>query len=285
MTNDHWFDRLNKALVRSEPRRTLLQAASAVAAAHLFGEASETEAAKNRNKNKQKNRNRNRNRNKNKKRRRKPNPKPKPTCSRGACRREWPRDTEHDRNEREYCEFICRQCDGADPREFCLLDGFTDDGSKVAFCCDEGTECCGNTCCGFEDEQWKFRCCNGECLNVNTNDDHCGRCNRSCDGPCEECRDGQCFNVCQLIPGTTCCDGRCVNLDTADPHCGACNHACDPSIGEKCCDGSCVNIRTDPEYCGGCNAIPCWAGAGCCNSICYDPATHVCLDVGPRPRP
>jgi hypothetical protein len=61
---------------------------------------------------------------------------------------------------------------------------------------------CGNACGAGQ------TCCEGTCVNLQRNEDHCGICRRACSSP------------------FTCCGGDCVTLQTHDGHCGACNNAC-----------------------------------------------------------
>jgi hypothetical protein len=133
---DHWFDILNKVLVGEAPRRHLVRAAAALAASlGLIGPLTGTARKRKTKKSK-------------KKRKRKRSPNPGPSCSGGACAAEpiWAGNT----SEISFCELVCRQCDGDDPRPFCIVDGVKPDGTatKVARCCEADQECCGSDCCG-----------------------------------------------------------------------------------------------------------------------------------------
>jgi hypothetical protein len=93
--------------------------------------------------------------------------------------------------------------------------------------------------------------CGGTCVDLQTNDFHCGGCMLGCAGD------------------QTCCGGRCVELQTHDFHCGGCMLGC---AGDQTCqggvcvanapvcdagltdcgDGVCRDLQTDNFNCGGC---------------------------------
>ena len=231
MDGDHWFDTLSKVLVRDAPRRTLLRAATALVAGFAFG-APIAEAAKKKNKKKNKGK---------KGKKGKPRRNRAPSCSRGACAREWPGDDE----EIAYCEFVCEQCDGADPRDFCILK--PSDGSKVAWCCEVDAPCCGNWCCSDS-------CC-----------DPGGGRRPVCidDAEQECCPDDVAVGVCDLTT-TRCCPGLGCVPGAECP--GDCGEPC--ADGLLCCRGVCVDTRTDLDNCGGCGEECRGFRSGCCNGAC-----------------
>jgi hypothetical protein len=61
--------------------------------------------------------------------------------------------------------------------------------------------------------------CNDRCVNLKTNERHCGSCRNRCGSK------------------QTCCNGRCVNLQQNEHHCGSCSNRC--AEGEECVDGVC----------------------------------------------
>jgi len=61
--------------------------------------------------------------------------------------------------------------------------------------------------------------CGERCVNLQTNERHCGSCSN-------RCRSTQ-----------TCCKGRCVNLQTNERHCGSCSNRCPE--GQECMAGVC----------------------------------------------
>lgn len=141
MFNDHWFDRLNKALVRDAPRREVLRAAGALIAGLIIETGSSAEAAK-----------------KNRKRKRKP--KPKPSCSKGACNRQW-----KSRRQRRSCEATCERCKRTNTK-LCFLEGDPNDPAKIADCCPAGETCCAGKCCSpwsSDDGPVPSKCCGGDC--------------------------------------------------------------------------------------------------------------------------
>lgn len=78
--------------------------------------------------------------------------------------------------------------------------------------------------------------CGGiQCVDLETNTDHCGACDQPCDGE-SLCAQGTCVEACD--GGTTLCDTSCVDLDTDEAHCGSCGKRC--GSGSTCEAGSCV---------------------------------------------
>jgi Stigma-specific protein, Stig1 len=61
--------------------------------------------------------------------------------------------------------------------------------------------------------------CGERCVNLRTNERHCGSCRN-------RCRSNQ-----------TCCGGRCVNLQRNENNCGACGNRCPD--GQECVNGGC----------------------------------------------
>ena len=83
-----------------------------------------------------------------------------------------------------------------------------------------------------------FTSCNGACVDLATDPQHCGACDRDCGGdPCgaSDCRPSGCGD----FPDQ--CSSSCTDV-TSDPlHCGRCDDPCDGD--EVCVDGDC----DDPE--------------------------------------
>jgi hypothetical protein len=103
----------------------------------------------------------------------------------------------------------------------------------------------------------KDRCSQGEtrcgdrCVNLRTNERHCGSCSNRCGSK------------------QTCCNGRCVNLKRSERHCGSCSNRCDD--GEQCVRGECQG--------GGCTGIPLTEGDCTCASTCgADLSQFTCQD-------
>ena len=95
------------------------------------------------------------------------------------------------------------------------------------------------------------------CVNLQTDDDHCGQCSRTCTG------DLTCINGdCGCAAGTK-CGADCVNTQTDNRHCGGCGAVC--GSGTRCEGGQCVQ----PPECS--SDYDCGAGTGdliCRNGRC-----------------
>lgn len=234
---DHWFDTLNKALVQEQPRRTLLGAATVLVA--NLGEPLSA-AAKKGNKGKKGNKD---------KKHKGRNPLAEcqipdgMPCSGRACRTAWAGCSRYDTANRNYCEFICEQCQVPGNGPFCIL------GGDVADCCAPGLVCCGDFCAQLGTQ------------------DHCTGCDQPCRG------DG---TKCCPSPVTP----RCVNTKDHRFHCGDCGQFC---LGEdrKCCDGSCEDIVFNNAHCGGCD--PCPTDWECCHGSCIESDTSTCCRDRPEP--
>jgi hypothetical protein len=71
--------------------------------------------------------------------------------------------------------------------------------------------------------------CGERCVNLKTNERHCGSCSN-------RCRSNQ-----------TCCNGRCVNLEKNEHHCGSCGNRCPE--GSECVGGTCSAVGTNLLRC------------------------------------
>jgi hypothetical protein len=123
-------------------------------------------------------------------------------------------------------------------------------------------------------------CCDGGCVDLNTDEAHCGRCDtvcppgqECCDGACKDlqfdprncgecgrrcplgqvCANGRCGRECP--PELELCDGRCVDTKGEDYYnCGRCGRTCDhltTASDPACCGGECVDL-VRPQHCGAC---------------------------------
>jgi hypothetical protein len=263
---EHWFDTLNKAMAREKPRRSLLGAAiAAITSLGLLvlpdsGKGKKGNRGKNgkkrrkgNNKNKQNDRRKD-NKKDRKKEKSPPPPDPAATCSGGICRNRWPSNSQDDTHNRNFCEFICEQCDGDDPREFCLII------NNFADCCDEGLKCCTD----------EFG--NNSCVNVLEDDRHCGVCGNRC-SLARTCFGG----TCECDPGLTECDGICRNTQVDENFCGGCDVPPCTGLWERCCDGVCADRQFDNAHCGPHSCNPCPPdNPQCCWGNCINPATQSC---------
>lgn len=140
-------------------------------------------------------------------------------------------------------------------------------------------------------------CCDGKCVDLQTDESNCGACGEACpagatcvESACSFCKaDGencqgshQCCDslpwgclggVCRNTCGTelTWCGDRCTNIDIDPANCGACGRAC--ATGLDCLNGRCCErfscCRDYGEACaseGECCDTPCTGGA-CCRPL------------------
>src|SRR5215211_822280 len=132
--------------------------------------------------------------------------------------------------------------------------------------------------------------CNGVCVDLLSNPNHCGACGEVCPGIGGlVCAGGRCgcpsgWTDCSQAPnvpqGT---EGYCADLRSNTGNCGACGFSC--ATGETCrdgrcrgtgaaqcadgltdCDGTCVDLQTNPNNCGACDAR--CASQTCSNGEC-----------------
>jgi hypothetical protein len=120
--------------------------------------------------------------------------------------------------------------------------------------------------------------CDGACVNVRLEPDHCGACGNAC--PVGElCTRGACAVGCQ--GGTEQCGELCIDTEVDPDNCGDCGNACaadevcsQGQCGLQCgggtsqCGQSCVDTMLDPNHCGGCDQ-PCPSSA-CIAGECGD---------------
>ncbi|HEU0115099.1 MAG TPA: hypothetical protein VFQ80_10505 [Thermomicrobiales bacterium] len=141
--------------------------------------------------------------------------------------------------------------------------------------CDGPSQCCGGLCrngvctaCPGD-----LTACNGNCVDLQTDDRHCGSCEHACaDG--QRCVGGNC--VCD---GTSCPRGCCGGPDgttcqrgTDDAACGIGGAACQSCGACTTCDGTqCVNATAccgDTSSCQGGACVACAAGQRCQGGQC-----------------
>ena len=131
-----------------------------------------------------------------------------------------------------------------------------------------------------------------ECVNLATDDAHCG----ACDGACatdENCISGVCTKDCGNLQ---LCGTACADLKTEPLHCGTCDNACNSGqvctdgtcgcetgkCGDNCtltlCQGACADTQTDTNNCGNCGNTCKLSTTGCVGGVCQYPA-EVCNDI------
>jgi Stigma-specific protein, Stig1 len=103
--------------------------------------------------------------------------------------------------------------------------------------------------------------CGDRCVNLQTNERHCGSCRNRCGSK------------------QTCCGGRCVNLKRSERHCGRCSNRC--AEGEECDHGVCSGGGGCPPgetVCTGCacETVACTPDTFGCNPNALDPDGGVC---------
>lgn len=108
--------------------------------------------------------------------------------------------------------------------------------------------------------------CGGECVDLYTNNNHCGACSFACSQPPDmgertptnTCLNGQCTYFCP--PHRSLCFGFCEDLATSTAHCGRCGNACAPN--QVCHQGTC---QAPGIVCGFGRCAP---GQSCVNNRC-----------------
>ena len=134
MTQDHWLDQLQRTLAGDAARRGLLRSAAAMASALVLGPSAMAKNRKHKGKGNKggkggKGGNGKGGSGNNGQPASPPPPLPPSppraprACSEGLCQSHWPGSDDIASHNRNYCEFICEQCDGTDPREFCITGG------------------------------------------------------------------------------------------------------------------------------------------------------------------
>ncbi len=186
----------------------------------------------------------------------------------------------------------------------CVYDGDLDAVSCVTESqCEEGSSCVDGYCVAEEIEEpvcpgATESECDGECVDVETDENHCGGCGIECSTEVEDgvpaCVDGNCSFAC--VDGLEACDGECVATDDSLEHCGGCGNECttaDSHAAPSCedgvcsfvclgdrvdCGGECVDIEINDDHCGGCDQS-CEVGQGCVEETCVD------IPCDPQMRP
>jgi hypothetical protein len=119
-------------------------------------------------------------------------------------------------------------------------------------------------------------CCKKQCVNLASDNGHCGKCTKSCDTRKGYfCQSGKCRKRVTPIAACSkkkkckgenkCCKGKCLNLEDDSQNCGKCGLKC--AFGSACCQGQCRKLKTDGKNCGNCGR-KCGKGNMCCNGQC-----------------
>ena len=174
---------------------------------------------------------------------------------------------------------LCSFLWGYSPIE-CEDYGFTTCGEE---CCRDGENCQDGVCLDPSIEV--LIDCFGTWVDTDSNKDHCGSCDSSCEYG-EYCDGGECVNL-SCPDDLLVCSETCVDITTDPVNCGNCNQSC--NSGEYCSEGTCVEFpiicledldecsetcvdtSNNPDYCGSCERS-CESGDYCsggeCESIC-----------------
>jgi hypothetical protein len=98
--------------------------------------------------------------------------------------------------------------------------------------------------------------CEDRCVNLRTNESHCGSCRNRCRS------------------AKTCCGGRCVNLQRSERHCGSCGNRC--AAGQECVNGRCQGGGGCPSGTQKCGTQCCQTGETCVGGTTCCPNAQVC---------
>ncbi len=86
--------------------------------------------------------------------------------------------------------------------------------------------------------------CDGDCVDLLSDSDHCGSCTTQCDLTTEMCLAGQCVFDCGA---EYFCGGTCVDTSSDPQNCGECDLQCPTGI--NCVNGECI-VHLDPSISG-----------------------------------
>ncbi len=172
------------------------------------------------------------------------------------------------------CELFNAECGLLDFQELCPEWDPVDEDLICGECGTNST--CHSGECRCDDD---FDLCDGECVDLESDVDHCGSCDNSCGTATDaeaQCTDGECHFICD-DPDLDYCDSdptgadlsACTDLTTDDNNCGACGVTCED--GTTCRDGQCEC----PDDC--CSADDCGQFSTCCNGSCIS-NTVECID-------
>ena len=114
-------------------------------------------------------------------------------------------------------------------------------------------------------------CCNHWCVNLSSNNKHCGRCGKCCPKN-SVCKGGKCKKVKSQKPPVH-------KPPVHKPQCGS-KKSCGKG-GKKCCHGMCSDLKNDSHNCGQCGK-KCGSGSFCCKGKCKSSTNQHCGKWGKR---
>jgi thiol-disulfide isomerase/thioredoxin len=167
-------------------------------------------------------------------------------------------------------------------------------GGSGACTCPLGETCCEGRCtdlntsnehcgrCGQRCREGET-CCEGRCLKLENDPQNCGRCGKRC-ATGEVCAEGECRRRCPS--GQTNCKGRCTDPQSDPDNCGKCGSRCTGATdtgeccrggccsynAQTCCPSGCVNTSLDDQNCGGCGVV-CGPNSYCRFGVCTCPVS------------
>jgi hypothetical protein len=119
--------------------------------------------------------------------------------------------------------------------------------------------------------------CGGQCVDTNSDGEHCGSCGTACSSA-QICVRGACMLTCGS--SELACGQSCVNTRSNRSHCGGCGVACGANedcvsgscatrcaAGQTSCSGACVDLQRDSRNCGMCGTV-CGATQQCAAGVC-----------------
>jgi hypothetical protein len=149
-----------------------------------------------------------------------------------------------------------------------------DDCRRLGRECRRDSQCCSRNCirrgddkvCGCPEGQTR---CNDRCVNLQRNENHCGRCFNRCQTD-QTCVGGVCCpdaQVCDTGPTLACCAvGEQCGED------GVCGPACVSDGGACAGDADCCNGFCNSNICGSCREAggACPEAGRCCSDACVE---------------
>jgi hypothetical protein len=128
------------------------------------------------------------------------------------------------------CGAFCRWCPSKAQRNQCLAACRSCNGNTSRLCGSCGRYACCPT---------STACCNGTCINVNSDPSNCGTCGNVCPQSTPNCNQGTCSGC---AVGTAFCGGSCIDTNWDSTNCGGCGIVCpeQTACAWGVCEGLCI---------------------------------------------